>query len=223
MCLGQHGMSQRSERKKQNRQTIIDTVLMLSHQGQSFHTISLRQLAKEVGIVPSALYRYFQNKDILAQATIDQVSVLIKSTLLQSRTTFYKHPDSIEYQLNLFLDQVSKYAIYWHFFVSELWGGYSTLEETIYSEVDNLTIDLMKDLKKLETYQHATDEQLYIFSELLLQLLLVWSKEWIKLSQAGAPAESYKQSFVQGCQKKISFLRQPIKTSAATLSLAEEH
>lgn len=211
MCLGQHNMSQRSERKNQNRQTIIDTVLLISYRGQPFHTISLRQLAKEINLVPSAIYRYFDSKNALAQATIDQVSVFIKSTLLQPKINFLNQHNSVEQKLNLFLDHVTQYASYWHFFVSERWGGYKTLEEAIHNEVEHLITDLMKDSKKMNIY----DDQLYIYSELLLQLLLVWSKQWLKLSEVGIPSESNKQIFIQDCQKKICFLRQPIQTSVA--------
>lgn len=74
-------MSIRAERKLQSQQCIMETVLALGYSGHNFSSISLRQLAREVGIVPSALYRYFQNKEALASALLDQVALVIKSDL----------------------------------------------------------------------------------------------------------------------------------------------
>ena len=76
-------MSVRAERKLQSQQAILEQVLKLSYAGQCFNSISLRQLAQAVGMVPSAFYRYFPNKEQLAAELVDQTSLIIKSHLVQ--------------------------------------------------------------------------------------------------------------------------------------------
>ena len=54
-------MSIRDERKQQSRQALLDAALSLSTSGRSFSSISLREVAREVGLVPTAFYRHFQD------------------------------------------------------------------------------------------------------------------------------------------------------------------
>ncbi|MFA9204327.1 MAG: hypothetical protein ACEQSD_10050, partial [Flavobacteriales bacterium] len=52
-------MSLRDERKQQTRQALLDAALGLSTAGRSFSIISLREVAREAGLVPTAFYRHF--------------------------------------------------------------------------------------------------------------------------------------------------------------------
>ncbi|MFB0982436.1 MAG: TetR family transcriptional regulator, partial [Acinetobacter towneri] len=56
-------MSIREERKQQSRQAIIDAVLQLSASGRAFSSISLREISRQIGLVPTAFYRHFQDMD----------------------------------------------------------------------------------------------------------------------------------------------------------------
>ena len=71
-------MSIRDERKQQSRQALLDAALRLSTSGRSFSSISLREVAREVGLVPTAFYRHFQDMDHLGQELLDQVALHLK-------------------------------------------------------------------------------------------------------------------------------------------------
>lgn len=204
-------MSIRTERKTQCRQAIIEKVLELTYQGQSFSSISVRQLAREIGLVPSALYRYFADKDELAHALIDQVSLLIKSTLFQSRIRFSSHPqETPEERMDVFFQLVEHHAPYWHFFIAERWGGYHVLEETIIQDATDLMNDFIHDLQRLPEYRSVSDEKIKIYAELVLQLCFIWSMDWIelcKLPENTPFLEKKKENFVLHCSEKISFLK----------------
>jgi AcrR family transcriptional regulator len=66
------------ERKQQSRQALLDAALQLSTAGRSFSSISLREVAREVGLVPTAFYRHFQDMDALGQELVDQVALHLK-------------------------------------------------------------------------------------------------------------------------------------------------
>lgn len=206
-------MSIRAERKIQNKQKIIDHVLLLSYEGQPFYNISFRQIAQAVGLVPSAIYRYFPNKDLLAQATIDQVGVFIKSGLFQSRARFMTHTEeNSEVRLAMFFKSVEEHALYWHFFVSERWGGYPILENCIEHDVDDLSNDMMLDVKRLDYYRLCEDTVLKTYTDLLFELSMVWSKQWIKLHKINTQMTEEKRLFLNSCFKKFVFLKQALIT-----------
>ena len=47
-------MSIREERKQQSRQAIMDAVLQLCSAGRAFSSISLREISRQIGLVPTA-------------------------------------------------------------------------------------------------------------------------------------------------------------------------
>ena len=47
-------MTIRDDRKQQTRQTLLDAALKLMGDGRSFVSISLREVTREVGVVPTA-------------------------------------------------------------------------------------------------------------------------------------------------------------------------
>lgn len=203
-------MSIRSERKLQIRQKIIDKVLELTFKGQSFNDISLRQLAREINLVPSALYRYFKDKDELAQALIDQVTVLIKSALFQSRSRFTLFPNETpEQRMISFFEAIEQHAPHWHFFAAERWGGYRVLEEIILEDEIDLLHDFIQDLKRLKEYQTVSKQELTLYAEMVLQLSFIWSRDWIELCQMPESLTLHKEKkrFIKRCSQKISFLK----------------
>ena len=54
-------MTIRDDRKQQTRQTLLDAALKLMGDGRSFVSISLREVTREAGVVPTAFYRHFKN------------------------------------------------------------------------------------------------------------------------------------------------------------------
>ncbi len=61
----------RAAQKERTRQSIMDAALRLSHE-QGFAQISLRQVAREAGVVPTAFYRHFESMDQLGLALVEQ-------------------------------------------------------------------------------------------------------------------------------------------------------
>ena len=49
----------REQKKRQTRQAFYNAILDLCMAGQSYSSISLRQVTRQVGVVPTAFYRHF--------------------------------------------------------------------------------------------------------------------------------------------------------------------
>lgn len=84
-------MSIRDERKQQSRQALLDAALHLSTSGRSFSSISLREVAREVGLVPTAFYRHFQDMDELGKELVDQVALHLKAFYINSARVILQH------------------------------------------------------------------------------------------------------------------------------------
>ena len=65
-------MTSRDLQKRQTRQAFFQSVLQLSRSGHAFSSISLRQISREVGVVPTAFYRHFQDIDELGTCLVNE-------------------------------------------------------------------------------------------------------------------------------------------------------
>src|SRR3546814_16819261 len=84
----------RQERKERTRRAILDAALdQLSH--TSFDSISLRQLAKAVGIVPTGFYRHFATLDELGLALVEESFGTLRDLIREVRLATDLVPDTL--------------------------------------------------------------------------------------------------------------------------------
>ena len=197
-------MSIRDERKLQSQQCIMETVLVMGYAGQNFSHLSLRQLAREVGIVPSALYRYFQNKEALASALIDQVALVIKGDLNLIVDCFIQQPSETS-QLKKFLLHAEQQATYWHFFIAERWGGFSVLQDKIEQEIEDLTDNLTRKLTRQSGLPAIYHQQEHVLAAMLLPLFFTWIIRWLQLKRAEM-TQDQEQDFLAQFQAQMMLL-----------------
>ena len=176
-------MSIRDERKQQSRQALLDAALRLSTSGRSFSSISLREIAREVGLVPTAFYRHFQDMDELGSELVDQVALHLKNILHQLGQRYLSHPNtSTKTSIDLFFASVDQNSEPWIFMIAERWGGAEVVRQAISREIEYLNEDLVNDLEKLESVQHFQDQSdLKVLSNILINLSLTWAMSWISL------------------------------------------
>lgn len=176
-------MSIRDERKQQSRQALLDAALRLSTSGRSFSSISLREIAREVGLVPTAFYRHFQDMDELGRELVDQVALHLKNILHQLGQRYLNHPNtSTKTSIDLFFASVDQNSELWIFMIAERWGGAEVVRQAISREIEYLNEDLVNDLEKLESVQHFQNQSdLKVLSNILINLSLTWAMSWISL------------------------------------------
>lgn len=178
-------MSLREERKQQSRQALLDATLTLSKQGRAFSSISLREVAQEVGLVPTAFYRHFQNMDQLGLELLDQVAIHLKGVLNQlGQAYLYQANTRTKTGMELFFQAIDSHPEPWRFFVAERWGGSVVLRAGIEREIHFLAEDVMHELAKMHSAQHIQSSQdLQALAQVLLDLALNWAMGWINLQQ----------------------------------------
>ncbi|CAG67029.1 MULTISPECIES: TetR family transcriptional regulator [Acinetobacter] len=203
-------MSIRDERKQQSRQALLDAALQLSTGGRSFSSISLREVAREVGLVPTAFYRHFQDMDALGQELVDQVALHIKSLIHQLGQSYLQqvstHPDS---SIELFFQAINHSPLEWQFMIAERWGGSAAVRQAIAREIEDLIEDLATDLRKLPMFEHIQDSQdLKVLSTILINLSFTWAMTWLSLASQyqDAALSQHQQQFVENANTQIRLM-----------------
>ncbi|AXY55304.1 TetR family transcriptional regulator [Acinetobacter chinensis] len=177
-------MSIRDERKQQSRQALLDAALTLSTSGRSFSSISLREVAREVGLVPTAFYRHFQDMDELGKELVDQVALYLKNVMHQLGQGMALPEAKTRSSMELFFGTVDSNPHQWIFMIAERWGGSEVVRHAIAREIDFLMDDLINSLKKFEIVQQLHDENdLKVLSNILINLSFTWAMSWLSLSR----------------------------------------
>lgn len=190
-------MSIRDERKQQSRQALLDAALALSTSGRSFSSISLREVAREVGLVPTAFYRHFQDMDALGKELVDQVALYLKNVLHQLGKGFAQPETKTKTSMQLFFEAVDQNPQQWIFMISERWGGSEAVRRAIAREIAFLNDDLANDLKKFEIVQNFHDENdLKVITNILINLSFTWAMSWISLERLYSGIELELQKLV---------------------------
>ncbi len=190
-------MSIRDERKQQSRQALLDAALSLSTSGRSFSSISLREVAREVGLVPTAFYRHFQDMDELGQELVDQVALYLKTVLHQLGQGLAQPEAKAETSMALFFEAIDQNAMPWIFMIAERWGGSEMVRRAIAREIECLNIDLAQDLEKFEVVQHFHHvDDLKVLSNILINLCFTWAMSWITLGRQYSGMELELQKLV---------------------------
>lgn len=174
-------MSIREERKQHSRQALLNAALLLSTSGRSFSGISLREVTRQVGMVPTAFYRHFRDLDELGLELVDQAALHIKRMLMPLSQSEAIHSQiSIEHIFTLFLRAVEQHPEQWIFFVGERWGGTAVLRAAIEREIRFLVDDLVFILGRFVKLQHLhTTANLDVLATLLVENSFHWAMRWI--------------------------------------------
>lgn len=190
-------MSIRDERKQQSRQALLDAALALSTSGRSFSSISLREVAREVGLVPTAFYRHFQDMDELGQELVDQVALYLKAVLHQLGQGLAQPDAKADSNMDQFFAAIDQHPKQWIFMISERWGGSELVRRAISREIECLNIDLAEDLQKFEIVQNFNDaNDLKVLSNILINLCFTWAMSWISLTRQHSGMELELQKLV---------------------------
>ena len=203
-------MSIRDERKQQSRQALLDAALHLSTSGRSFSSISLREVAREVGLVPTAFYRHFQDMDELGKELVDQVALHLTSVLHQLGQSYLQHKSTkTQTSIELFVQAVNHSPKQWQFMISERWGGSETVRAAIAREIEFLIEDLTTDLTKLENFKHIQQPQdLNVLSTILTNMSFTWAMTWLNLSKQYQDEQLKQQqtAFIENASTQVRLL-----------------
>src|ERR1700690_2872743 len=124
----------RSERKLRTREALIDAALRLLEQ-ESFSSLSLREVAREGGIVPTGFYRHFENMQELGLALVDRSFRSLRDMLRGARATADGDEHVIRRSIAVLVADVHEHRAHFRFIARERSGGVAGLRYAIRSQI----------------------------------------------------------------------------------------
>ncbi|WP_310529813.1 TetR family transcriptional regulator [Nocardioides sp.] len=175
----------RSERKQRTRRAILDAALALTDDS-SLVAISLRQVAKEVGIVPTAFYRHFDSVESLGLALVDESFESLRGLLRDVWLRSPQFQDYIDGSLPVLADHVRAHRAHYAFIARERAAGPPRVREAIRHEIELITRELATDVARVPGGRAFSTEHLNLLADLIVSFVVTTAERLIEEPAAEA-------------------------------------
>lgn len=172
-------MTPRAEQKLQTRHALMDAALRLMDSGRGFGSLSLREVARSAGIVPTGFYRHFPDMDALGLALVEEVGETFRSTLRAVRHSQFEMGSLVSASTHIFLDAVEAHHTQFLFLAREQYGGSQAVRQAIAALRQGITDDLTADLKLMNRMPSLTPEGLDLVSDLVVKTVFATLPELV--------------------------------------------
>ena len=162
----------RGERKEATRRAIIAAALKLL-QDRSFSSLSLREVTREVGIVPAAFYRHFESMEALGLVLIDESFRTLRDMLRGARAGKLDPNRVIESSVDILIEGVQERREHWRFIGRERSSGVTVLRYAIRTEFRLVTSELATDLARFPGLNTWSTDDLNILAQLFVNSMIV--------------------------------------------------
>jgi len=162
----------RVERKEATRRAIIGAALKLLDE-RNFSALSLREVTREVGIVPAGFYRHFESMEALGLVLIDESFRSLREMLRAARTDKLDPNRMIESTVEILTTSVTQQREHWRFIVRERSSGIPILRHAIRAEILLITSELAADLARVPGLDTWNAEDLNIRAGLFVNSMIV--------------------------------------------------
>ena len=172
----------RAEQKERTRRAILDAALELTEES-TLAGLSLRSVAKHVGIVPTAFYRHFDSIDALGLALVDEAFVSLRELLRAVR-----QPGAAESAIavadasvGILVQHVRAEQSHFGFIARERAAGPAPVREAIRRAIELCEHELATDLARLPEARTWSTADLRIVSGLIVTLMVDAAEELLTL------------------------------------------
>ncbi len=169
--LERSGVGSRAERKELTRQKLVGVTLRLIAD-RSLASISLREVAREAGIVPTAFYRHFASMDELGVELVDESMRPLRQMIREARRGRVAHGDIIVDTVAVLAKHVRGHPDHFRFLVRERYGGIGAVRRSIATELRLFTSDLTVDLSQLTAGLDWSTDDLEMAAGLMISAML---------------------------------------------------
>jgi AcrR family transcriptional regulator len=145
---------------------------LLLLENDSFASLSLREVTRAAGVVPTAFYRHFASMEELGLALVDESFRTLRETLRSARSDPARSASVIRNSVEILADHVRANRLHFRFVARERYGGVSALRQAIRGELRLLASELATDLARFPYLESWTTEDLQMMAGLLVNAMV---------------------------------------------------
>jgi AcrR family transcriptional regulator len=161
----------RVERKERTRRAILDAALDLSSES-TLAALSLRQVAKQVGIVPTAFYRHFDSIEALGLALVDESFASLRTMMRDIRRGDPALADIVDSSVDILVEHVHRQRAHFAFIARERAAGPRAVREEIGRQIGMFERELATDLAQLPGTAAWAGDDVRVLSNLIVNAMV---------------------------------------------------
>ncbi len=172
----------RAERKLRTRRAILDATLELCTDS-SLTALSLRQVAKQVGIVPTAFYRHFDSIESLGLALVVESFDSLRDLFRDVGRNARADTDVVDGSIDALVEHVHRRRDHFGFIARERVAGPRSVREAIQREIELCERELATDLALMTGTDTWTAKDLHVLSSLFVTVLVATAEQILSTSR----------------------------------------
>jgi AcrR family transcriptional regulator len=195
----------RAERKEATRQRLLDVTLKLIA-NRSLASISLREVAREAGLVPTAFYRHFESMDALGVELVDESMRPLRQMIRDVRRGVASHGDIIKGTLDVLGHQVREHPDQFRFLVRERYGGVRGVRRAIGTELTLFTSELAVDLARLTAGYDWSSDDLEMTADLMVAAMLKAIMDLLELETRPGARRAAEAAILERAERQLRLI-----------------
>lgn len=188
---------------QRTRQTLLDAALHLMEGDKSFASLSLREVTREAGIVPTAFYRHFKDMEELGLLLVDECTRTLRQMLRSARATNLPQENIIRASAEILVRQVHENRTHFQFIARERYGGVASLRLAIRREIRLFVSELATDLARFPYLNKWSTEDLQMLAQLMVGAMVNTAEDILSLPPQRPEEEA---DIVRTAEKQLRLL-----------------
>ncbi|PJJ56166.1 AcrR family transcriptional regulator [Mumia flava] len=173
----------RRTQKERTRQALLDAALELTAD-HGFAGVSLRQVARDAGVVPTAFYRHFASMDDLGLALVEQTFTTLREMARDARSDPANYDDIINVSASVIVTHVRAHRSHFAFIARERFGGVPAVRRRIRAELRLFVSELAVDLRTLPYISAWESQDVQMAARLFVSIMVSTAEQVIETPEA---------------------------------------
>lgn len=192
----------RQAQKERTRQAIMSAALRLSAE-QGFGQISLRQVAREAGVVPTAFYRHFGSMEELGLSLVTQSFATLRTMIRDAQRDPEVFTNIIDASADILVRIVKENKVHFAFIARERFGGRGLVQQAIVHELDLFVSELAIVLARLPNIETWSSEDVQMVSRLFVRNMVSNAEEVLEMPEGRLDLE---ESIKDGARRQMRLI-----------------
>lgn len=162
----------REGRGTRTRQALQEAALRMVEGDRSFSGLSLREVTREAGVVPTAFYRHYATMEELGLDLVAESFETLRRMIRSVRSAGLPTDRIIPSSVELLVKHVHAHRQHFGFIARERYGGYASLREAIRREIRLFAAELSTDLARFPLLDRWATEDLQMLASLMVNAMV---------------------------------------------------
>lgn len=179
----------RQKQKERTRQALLDAALRLAAES-GFAQLSLRQVAREAGIVPTAFYRHYASMDELGLALVEQSFQTLRAMIRDAQRDPETFSNIIDASAEILVRVVKEHKAHFGFVARERASGSEAVRDAIQRELELFISELAVVLARLPHVENWSAEDVAMASGLFVRNMVYRAEQVVQMPEGRVDLEA---------------------------------